>query len=135
VPVVPAPVVPALPVPTPAVAEVAAAVQPQVDAAAVNAAAATPVADAAADGTADDLAALPDLSGLTGRAQPATAKEPAGLLPTARGVLANPAARSLVAVLAIALGVLLFLAVQGRFDRGEPKLAGVRDGRDVARFR
>ena len=28
-----------------------------------------------------------------------------------------------------------FLAEQGRFDRGEPKLVGVRDGRDVARFR
>jgi hypothetical protein len=38
-------------------------------------------------------------------------------------------------VLAIALGLLLFLAVQGRFDRGEPTLVGVRDERDVARFR
>jgi hypothetical protein len=71
---------------------------------------------------------------LTDLTQPATAA-PGGLLPATREVLATPEARSLAAVIAIALGLLLFLAVQGRFDRGEPKLVGVRDERDVARFR
>jgi pyruvate/2-oxoglutarate dehydrogenase complex dihydrolipoamide acyltransferase (E2) component len=59
---------------------------------------------------------------------------PADLLPAAREVLATPEARSVAAVFAIALAVLLFLALHGRFDRAEPKLIDGGDGRDLARF-
>jgi hypothetical protein len=59
---------------------------------------------------------------------------PAGLLPAARQVLATPEARSVAAVFAIALAVLLFLVLHGRFDRAEPKLIDGGDGRDLARF-
>jgi len=75
---------------------------------------------------------VPDLSALV----PAAASAPSGgLVPAAREVLSTPAARSVAAVIAIALAVLLFLGFQGRFDRSDPKLAGARDGRDLARFR
>jgi hypothetical protein len=62
------------------------------------------------------------------------AVSPAGLLPAARQVLATPEARSVAAVFAIALAVLLFLVLHGRFDRAEPKLIDGGDGRDLARF-
>jgi len=113
------------------VAEVVAPLPTGVDAAAVNV---EPTGQPLAPDAAPALPDLSGLSGLSGLAQPATAA-PGGLLPATREVLATPEARSLAAVLAIALGLLLFLAVQGRFDRGEPKLVGGRDERDVARFR
>jgi len=136
-PTVPA-VAPALPVTPPVVAVAAAPLPSPVAAPTAGSTAAPTAASAAGDTTADVAAAAPDLSGLAGLTPPVAptpAASQAGLLPAARGVLATPEARSLAAVLALALAVLLFLAVQGRFDRGEPKLAGVRDGRDVARFR
>ncbi len=64
-----------------------------------------------------------------------TAVPAAGLLPAAREVLTSPEARSVAAVLAIALAVLLFLVLHGRFDQAEPKLVDGGDGRDLARFR
>jgi hypothetical protein len=118
VPVVAVPVVPVAPV-------VAEAAPPATDGVIENAVAAEPVTDLAAGAPAavDGLVPAP------------AAAPPSGLLPVTRQVLATPAARSIAAVLAIALAVLLFLAVQGRVDRVEPKLADGGDGRDLARFR
>ena len=54
---------------------------------------------------------------------------------TARVLLASPTGRSVVALLGLVVAILLFLAVHGRFDRSDPKLAAAHSGPDVARFR
>jgi hypothetical protein len=110
----------------------------QVDAPALAAAADTASAADDAAAALPDLSGLSSLGGLAGGLPQATLPPGAGaaaLIPPTREVLSTPEARSLAAVLAIGLAVLLFLAVQGRFDRSEPKLASVRDGREVGRFR